>query len=102
MENFAAHSSDNVDVCNKSDALKGLEYCEVVRAAEEVGRRATVVREGPRGRELVDAVVVSASQINNIPHFAQLRETLPYRNGLVTICCHFMAIYYWGYLLLSL
>ena len=73
--------------------ILGLEYCEVVRAAEEVGRRATVVREGPGGRELVDAVVVSASQIDNIPHFAQLRETLPYRNGLVTVCSHFTASY---------
>ena len=63
-----------------------------MRAAELVGRRAKVVRDGPGGKELVDAVVVTASQIDNIPHFAQLRENLPYRNGLVTVCSHFRAI----------
>ena len=58
----------------------GLEYRELVRKAEEVGRRAKVVRVGPAGRELIDAVVVSSSQINTIPDFAQLRENTAYRN----------------------
>ena len=74
----------------------------MLRAAELVGRRAKVVREGPGGKELVDAVVVTASQIDNIPHFAQLRENLPYRNGLVTVCSHFRAIYFWGYFFFGL
>ena len=63
--------------------MSALDYWEVVRRAEEVGRRAKLVREGQGGREIVDAVVVTAGQINNNPHFTQLRESMAYRNGFV-------------------
>ena len=59
--------------------LGGLPYGEVVRRAETVGRRAQVLRLGPAGRDIMEAVVVSASQLS---------ETMAYRNGLKLQSAH--------------
>ena len=54
---------------------------------------AKVVRVGPGGKELVDAVLVTANQINDNPDFSQLRESKAYRNRLEQICIIFLDIF---------